>query len=74
MVLQQISKPELNRPKLEKRIKYSQSDYEFYRTGLTEAPRCNVAIATRLINLVDYKRKQIGMILSQDLSRDLKIQ
>lgn len=51
-----------------------QSDYEFYRTGLREAPRCNVAIATRLINLVDYKRKQIGMMLSQDLSRDLKIQ
>lgn len=82
VVLQRISKPELNRPKLAELFlptKYIQSNYEFYATerniGLKEALHCHVDIVKGLINLVDYKRKRIRMIQSlRASSRDLRIQ
>lgn len=60
VVLQRISKPEINRPKLVKLFfatKYIQSNYDLYateqNTGLKEAPHCCVEVVKGLMHLMD---------------------
>lgn len=81
VVLQRISKPELNRPKLANLFlstKYIQSNYEFYATeqnmGLREALRCYVETEQfdKLGGLQEETNKNDSE--SRAVSRDLTIQ
>lgn len=67
VVLQTISKPEINRPKLAKHLNRpnifkSIMTYTEENIGRREALRCHMQIVKGLTSLADYKRKQIRMI------------
>lgn len=66
VVLQRISKPEINRPKRVKLFlstKYIQSINDIYATEQKQGwGKHSIEIVKGVINLVDYKRKRVRMI------------